>query len=410
MAAATAATAATVATGPRAASPRTAAAAPRDGVVRGRLRRRGAPGVRRPRSASATDGGGGGRGGERRGGGGRGRPVARPGRDAGSCPAPSTHGIEQTTLASGLRVVTETMPEARSVTLGAWVGVGARDEPDELSGASHFLEHLLFKGTADRSRPADRRGHRLGRRRDERVHRAGAHRLLRAAARTSRCELGVDILGDVLTEPAFRDRRRRVRAAGDPRGDPHEPRRARGPRPRAPGPGACSPDHPLGREVLGDIDTVEAMGRDEIAGFFDRWYRPASIVVAAAGDLDHDRGRRGGRGPRSATGPAASCPERTAAGPGRGERGRGADDTEQAHLCLGWRSRSLHDDAGPLAAGRGQPGARRRACPAGCSRRSARSGASRTRCSPYPAPYADAGLPRHLLRHRARSGPARRCT
>src|SRR6478609_1971652 len=56
-----------------------------------------------------------------------------------------------TQLPSGLRVVTERVPTALSVAAGVWVGVGARDEPDELSGVSHFLEHLLFKGTEDRS-------------------------------------------------------------------------------------------------------------------------------------------------------------------------------------------------------------------------------------------------------------------
>ena len=66
-------------------------------------------------------------------------------------------GVEQTELPNGLRIVTETMPEARSVTLGAWVRVGGRDEPDELSGASHFLEHLLFKGTEQRSARRSRR-------------------------------------------------------------------------------------------------------------------------------------------------------------------------------------------------------------------------------------------------------------
>ena len=66
-------------------------------------------------------------------------------------PATADAGIEKTVLPSGVRVVTERMPEATSVTLGVWVGVGSRDESDELAGASHFLEHLLFKGTADRS-------------------------------------------------------------------------------------------------------------------------------------------------------------------------------------------------------------------------------------------------------------------
>jgi predicted Zn-dependent peptidase len=59
--------------------------------------------------------------------------------------------IEKTILPNGVRVVTERMPEARSVSIGYWVGVGSRDETAELSGASHFLEHLLFKGTATRS-------------------------------------------------------------------------------------------------------------------------------------------------------------------------------------------------------------------------------------------------------------------
>ena len=69
-----------------------------------------------------------------------------------------TEPIRSTVLASGIRVVTERMPEARSVTIGCWVAVGGRDEPEALGGASHFLEHLLFKGTADRVRPRDRRG------------------------------------------------------------------------------------------------------------------------------------------------------------------------------------------------------------------------------------------------------------
>src|SRR6478609_3543312 len=59
--------------------------------------------------------------------------------------------VRRSVLPSGLRVVTESMPGARSVTIGVWVGSGARDETDEQSGASHFLEHLLFKGTEQRS-------------------------------------------------------------------------------------------------------------------------------------------------------------------------------------------------------------------------------------------------------------------
>ena len=59
--------------------------------------------------------------------------------------------VRRTVIPGGLRVVTETMPGVRSATVGAWVGVGSRDEAATLSGASHFLEHLLFKGTPTRS-------------------------------------------------------------------------------------------------------------------------------------------------------------------------------------------------------------------------------------------------------------------
>ena len=59
--------------------------------------------------------------------------------------------VRRTRLPNGLRVVTEAMPELRSVAIGFWAGTGSRDESDSLAGASHFLEHLLFKGTADRS-------------------------------------------------------------------------------------------------------------------------------------------------------------------------------------------------------------------------------------------------------------------
>ena len=194
--------------------------------------------------------------------------------------------IRETRLANGIRVVTERMPEARSVSLGVWVGVGGRDEPDELAGASHFLEHLLFKGTATRVGPPDRRGDRRGRRRDERLHQPRAHRLLHAAARGPG-RPGLEILGDVLTDPAFRphevEAERQVileeilMNLDMPEDHVHTLLAE-----------ALFPGHPLGREVLGTRETVEAATRDEIAEFFGHWYRPRNLVVVAAGDLDHD--------------------------------------------------------------------------------------------------------------------------
>jgi predicted Zn-dependent peptidase len=102
-------------------------------------------------------------------------------------------------------------------------------------------------------------------------------------------------------------------------------------------------DHALGREVLGEMATVEAITRDEIADFFHRWYRPATMVITAAGRLEHEAvvaavaaGLGGGAG--------GDLPVRTPPPPAVETTIVERDDTEQAHLCLGWRSLA-NDDA-----------------------------------------------------------------
>jgi predicted Zn-dependent peptidase len=249
--------------------------------------------------------------------------------------------IQETELANGLRIVTETMPEARSVTLGAWVRVGGRDEPEELSGASHFLEHLLFKGTEERGARAIA----------EAVDAVGgemnaftARELTAYYARLPHTELalGVDVLGDVLTRPALRpedvEAERQVIVEellmnlDSPEDRAHDALAA-----------ALFPDHPLGRDVLGDMASIEGLGREDIGAFFARWYRPRTMVLAAAGRLDHDRvveaagaafgACEGGELPRRSAPPAATA----AVVPVE-------DDSEQVHLCLGWRSLDVHDD------------------------------------------------------------------
>jgi predicted Zn-dependent peptidase len=250
-------------------------------------------------------------------------------------------GVEQTELSNGLRIVTETMPEARSVSLGAWVRVGGRDEPEELSGASHFLEHLLFKGTADRSareiaESIDRVGGEMN------AFTAREHTAYYARLPYAQLTLGVEVLGDVLTAPALRaeevDAERKVIVEeilmnlDSPEDRVHTLLA-----------GALFAEHPLGREVLGERDSVERITRDEVATFFERWYRPATMVIAAAGRLDHDElvasveaalgSRRGGE-----------RPERHAPQPLAAAVLSEADDTEQAHLSLGWRSLSSNDE------------------------------------------------------------------
>ena len=194
--------------------------------------------------------------------------------------------VEKTTLPNGLRVVTETMPGSRSASIGVWVGVGSRDETPERSGASHFLEHLLFKGTEYRSaRDVAELIDGVGG--DMNAFTSREHTAFYARVPATARELATDVLFDGLRRPALRphdvDTERQVIneelvAAFDTPDDVvhialYEELFA---------------GHSLAREVLGDTDTIDAMTPDTIEDFHGRWYRPANLVIAAAGDIDHD--------------------------------------------------------------------------------------------------------------------------
>jgi predicted Zn-dependent peptidase len=254
---------------------------------------------------------------------------------------PLEPAIEQTELANGLRIVTEAMPEARSVTLGAWVRVGGRDEPDELSGASHFLEHLLFKGTEARSardiaEAVDSVGGEMN------AFTAREHTAYYARLPHRELALGVGLLGDVLTAPALRpvdiDAERQVIVEeilmnlDSPEDRAHTLLAE-----------ALYAGHPLGRDVLGEMATVEALGRDDIVGFLHTWYRPAAMVLVAAGHLDHDEVVEAATAAFSGLA-GGSLPERHAPPPASAAVVVEEDDTEQAHLCLGWRALDVDDD------------------------------------------------------------------
>jgi hypothetical protein len=195
--------------------------------------------------------------------------------------------IERTELASGVRVITERMPEARSVSVGMWFAVGSRDEPAPIAGASHFLEHLLFKGTEERSARSiatavDAVGGEMN------AYTSREHTAYYLRLPVSELQAGVELLADVVSEPAFRlaelDAEREViieelLMSEDTPDDLvltalYE---------------SLYPDHPLGRETLGDHDTVTAMTRDDVASFHAQWYRPSNLVVAAAGALEHQQ-------------------------------------------------------------------------------------------------------------------------
>ncbi|CAN5565707.1 pitrilysin family protein [soil metagenome] len=249
--------------------------------------------------------------------------------------------LARTRLANGIRIVTERMPEARSVTTGFWVGVGARDEPLSVSGASHFLEHLLFKGTEARTarqiaETVDQVGGEMN------AFTAKEHTAYYTRLPDRDLAFGLDLLCDVLSAPAFRpheiEAERQVileeilMSADEPADRVHTLLAE-----------ALFPDHPLGREVLGTEDSIAAMGRDDISGFFAEHYRPTNLVIAAAGNLDHDQVVAGVER-RFPDTPAGVAPERRPP-----EREPVAvmvqrRPTEQVNLALGWRTFARGDD------------------------------------------------------------------
>ena len=238
-------------------------------------------------------------------------------------------------------MVTETLPWARSVATGFRVGVGARDEPAAITGASHFLEHLLFKGTESRSASEIAEAiEAVGGEMNAHTGREDTAYYTRLPA--GHGTLGIEILSDVVRSPAFRlseieAERQVILEEISMDEDAHEDRvlTLLG--------ASLFPDHPLGREVAGTRSSIESMTREEIAGFHAQWYRPANLVVSAAGQVDHaeivecvtrcfgdaDGGERPVRiPPKKPAKPLAVVRRRS----------------EQVHIAIGLRGLSRYDD------------------------------------------------------------------
>jgi predicted Zn-dependent peptidase len=194
--------------------------------------------------------------------------------------------IERSEFASGLRVVTERMPGVRSVSLGFWVLAGSRDEPHAISGSSHFLEHLLFKGTKTRSALAiaesfDAVGG------DVNAFTSKEYTCYYARVLDGDLEMAVDHLADMFQHSVLRssdlDAERQVileeinMHEDSPEEVVHDLFTE-----------TLWPQHPLGRPVLGTAETIRAATRDKVNRFYRRHYVPGRLVVAAAGNLRHE--------------------------------------------------------------------------------------------------------------------------
>jgi predicted Zn-dependent peptidase len=216
-----------------------------------------------------------------------------------------------------------------------WAQVGARDEPEALAGASHFLEHLLFKGTADRSaleiaEAVDRVGG------DMNAFTGRESTAFYARVPADAEAMATDLLIDVVVDPAFHEEDVEVErdvildelaASLDTPDDRIHVALAE----------AVFPGHPLGREVIGSVESVTALERDTIADFHHHHYRADDLVVAVVGPVDHDEvvGRVEDRFP---SGRSEGLVTREP--PADGLEAVTVIDRpgEQTHVALGWRS------------------------------------------------------------------------
>ncbi|WP_028814832.1 M16 family metallopeptidase [Streptomyces flavidovirens] len=257
--------------------------------------------------------------------------------------------VRRTTLPGGLRVVTETLPSVRSATFGIWAHVGSRDETPSLNGATHYLEHLLFKGTEKRSAldissAIDAVGGEMN------AFTAKEYTCYYARVLDTNLPLAIDIVCDMLTGSLIRaedvDAERgvileEIAMTEDDPGDVVHDLFAK----------TMFGDTPLGRPVLGTVDTVEALSADRIRRFYKKHYDPTHLVVAAAGNIDHATVVRQVRKAFERAG-ALSRTDAVPLDPRDGSRvirtaGRVEHlnrKTEQAHVVLGMPGLSRTDD------------------------------------------------------------------
>jgi predicted Zn-dependent peptidase len=193
-----------------------------------------------------------------------------------------------TELDSGERVISERLSHVRSVAIGFWIGAGSRDETDAKAGVSHFLEHLLFKGTASYTAQEiaeifDALGGELN------AATSREHTLVYARVPDDRLETALDVMGEMVFAPSFAelDAEREVvleeiaMYEDQPQELVHDLISE-----------ATFGNHPLGRPVIGRADVISSVSRRTLASYHRSMYVPGNVVVAAAGNVSHEELQR----------------------------------------------------------------------------------------------------------------------
>jgi predicted Zn-dependent peptidase len=195
--------------------------------------------------------------------------------------------VRRTVLPSGLRIVTEEVPGVRSVAFGIWINVGSRDETPRVAGASHFLEHLLFKGTKTRSAleissTIESVGGEMN------AFTSKEYTCFYARVIDTDVDLAIDIISDLITSSVAREddveSERKVvleeiaMRDDDPADLVHELFSE-----------TFFGDTPLGRPILGTVESINSLSRNSIFNYYKKKYLPEEIVVAVAGNLNHQK-------------------------------------------------------------------------------------------------------------------------
>jgi predicted Zn-dependent peptidase len=248
--------------------------------------------------------------------------------------------VAKTVLKNGIRVVSKKMPHARSVSMGVWVNVGARDESEKENGLSHFIEHMIFKGTRRRS------AYQIAKEFDAIGGHTNAFTAMEATCYhakviDSQTETMVDILSDIFLNSVFdqseieKERPVILQEIGMVEDSPDEYVHV-----------LCGSnfwgDHPLGRSILGQPDNIINFNTGKIKAFFNRFYQPERMVISLAGNVDHHRivdlispafeSIHPGNGFPERITPAARCAVDL-----------NQRELEQVHICLGTNGLSITD-------------------------------------------------------------------
>ena len=248
--------------------------------------------------------------------------------------------IHKTTLNNGIKIVSQNMPHFHSVSMGVWVNVGAREESPEESGLSHFIEHMIFKGTQRRTayqiaKAFDSIGGQTN------AFTSAENTCYHAKVMDTHLDIMVDILSDIFLNSVFNEK---------------EVENERAVILQEIGMMEDSPDdyihflsginfwgkNSLGRSVLGNRENIRNFDSDALKGFFSRFYQPERIIISAAGNLEHNHLVDIVGPVFESIRPGNGFPDRMTSD-GRCQVDVHYKDLEQVHICLGTKGMSITD-------------------------------------------------------------------